>query len=355
MPASSPFVVYRSGFLESLSDNIMRQAQFFISYVVFTGGFYIFYELSLFQNIIMFWFVNKITREEAVSKRKLTKMRTTTKLFYIYEFIPLFIFIFLVSALYGSLVPLANIFVACFFKISYKVFKYMALFTYGTQYQGGGFLFYTYTTMFFFVLYLIILMIIGYLSQHGSPVMAGIFSIVLFIVLVVQIGFYQTFLVPSKTLSLTEARLSDEKRDQRSPRERKLEQYQQVKAELEKLEEEGGGMRRRLTQKLLTRPNYQMEGEDEEAHESESNETLEAGGQFQTSTESERIKKAVRRLEQRYKEADTMSDITESDRSGPRPDFFIYRQPDLNRATWEFAPRPYRDTINRDEDDEIWI
>jgi hypothetical protein len=74
--------------------------------------------------------------------------------------------------------------------------------------------------------------------------------------------------------------------------------------------------------------------------------SLETGVQVQTSTESDRIKKAVKRLEQRYQEVDTILDVTESDRSGPRPDYFIYRQPFLNRATWEFAPQRRTATLS---------
>ena len=34
--------------------------------------------------------------------------------------------------------------------------------------------------------------------------------------------------------------------------------------------------------------------------------------------------------------------------------FFIYRQPSLNRATWEVAPKPYRDSLERDESADLW-
>lgn len=111
-------------FLRSISQNAVEQADFFITYVTVTGSMQIFWRLSQYHNVAVFWFILMV-QDEATSQRKLDSVKYMIKKFHLDEFIPLFIFIFLVTGLYCALAPLASIFVAAFFLCAYKVFKYM--------------------------------------------------------------------------------------------------------------------------------------------------------------------------------------------------------------------------------------
>jgi len=335
--------------VERLADNVAEQASFFISYVCVAGGIQIFFRLSQLYNVLISWFTRKVRREESVSQRRLDQMRNSDIGFHMDEFIPLYLFIFMVGALYGSLAPLASIFVAVFFKCAYKVFKYMNLFIYLSPYEGGGFLFYTLSSILFYVLYIIILIIAGYFSLHGSAAMAIVLLLMIPVACFVQRGVYKTFVRPSKTLSLTKAVISDNARDKRSKRERKLQEYLRAKMDLEQAEEEEESQQHELEAKLLPQSSAIFHV-DEDYSGTSRRETLTSR---EENVPSDQTQQAVERIERRYRPYDSMSEVTESDGSGPGPDFFVYRQPSLNRATWEVSPRPYRYKAERD-DVEMW-
>ena len=309
------------------------QSQFFITYILVAGGLQIFVRLSQTHNVFVFWFTLKVTKEEAASQRKLDSMRTTVPKFHLDEFIPLFLFIFMISFLYGWIAPISNVFVACFFKCAYKAFKYMTLYIYGNDYEGGGFLFYTITGILFFLLYCSIILLAGYFSLFGHGAMAGVSSILIFITIGVQRGINKTFKEPSQTLALTKALEFDSSRS--SARDRALKEYLRAKSFLE--EYENGATHRPGT----------GAGDDELAHLL----SLQGGGdgaeESQTSN-SDDVRNAVARIERRYRDDDCMSDLTGDTDDGPAADFFIYRQPSLNRATWETVPRSYWESLQKD-------
>lgn len=287
-----PLLLQRN-FLKQISENVAQQSQFFISYVIVTGGIQIFFRLSQVHNVLVFWFQHKGLREKAISQRRLDTMRTKIKIFHLDEFIPLFFFIFIVGEslrvtytiesavrpasisliisppcfvgnLYGPLAPLASQFVALFFLCSYKVFKYMALFVYGSTSESGGSLFYILTTILLFVVYMNILVISGYLSLNGSNQMAAVFLIVMIVVTAVLHQLIQTiFVKPSMTLSLEKARLSDEANDTRTAMERKLERYSEAKREFQRAKDEESSDECLLS-KLLTHAIDPMKGGDEQ-------------------------------------------------------------------------------------------
>lgn len=326
-----PPLLCRRGFLKKLSDRVADNVQFFITYVIVAGSVQLFLRLSQCHNVAVYWMIYKTTLEEATSQRRLEKIRTSVKSFHLDEFIPLFLFVFMIGALYGSLAPLTLLFVAMFFKCAYKVFKYMTLYVYGNAYEGGGFLFYTMNAVLFYVLYLLILIIVSYLSLHGNAAMAAVFSLTLIAVWMVHHEVYQTFVRPSLSLSLTKARLSDKNSY--------VSRYK--KDDADGMENSDGSSS--LRRKLLPR--------DTDASFSSDDESVEQG-----MTDSEKQRRAVERMEKRYENDETLSDLSVTDASGPADDFFIYRQPSLNRATWEVAPRPYRDNTvsGLDTAAEVW-
>lgn len=72
----------------------------------------------------------------------------------------------------------------------------------------------------------------------------------------------------------------------------------------------------------------------------------------------EKVTDAVQAFNDRYNGDEHIFDDTDeenpSNKTGQSADFFIYRQPSLNKATWEMAPKPYREGLEREEAADIW-
>ena len=322
-----------------------ENVQFFISYVIVAGSVQLFFRLSQIHNVAIHWIINKTKLEEAMSQRRLEKLQTTVKSFHLDEFIPLFVFIFMIGAAYGSLAPLSCFFVAVFFKCAYRVFFYMTLFIYGNDYEGGGLLFYTLNNVLFYIIYLLILLISSYLSLHGTGTMAGVFAVLLFVVALVHIDIHGTFVIPSKSLSLTKARLSDQK-SKPDPRDR----ANDMKAD----DDDSNQLLRQLRQRRDTIDEESLRNSlfPLDSLRTSHSSRKEAGTAKEgLLSESVLLQKAIERMERRYVE--DLSELSDTEASGPARDFFIYRQPSLNRATWEVAPRPYRDSVRMDKA-EVW-
>lgn len=302
-----------SGYFKVLSDNAVENSQFFCTYVLAAGASQLFFRLSQVHNVALFWAIKKTTLVESKSQRQLDKIQSDVKTFHLEEFIPLFLFIFMIGALYGALAPLSCFFVAAFFLIAERVFRFMAVFVYGSLYEAGGKIMYTLNAVLFATLYLVIIIICSYLGSHGSTAMAGVFFLQIFIVAGVNHEINRRFVRTSKTLSLTKAQSSDERKDGLSQLERKQRNFLEAKEELQK-----------FGQSTISEDSF-------------------------SSSEEE---KAIRRMQKRYEDVSgsstegAVSEVTQSQFSSSRSstDFFVYRQPSLNRSTWEVAPRPYRCT-----------
>lgn len=279
------------GFSKTLSDSVAEQSAFYTSYVLVAGGLQMFLRLSQAHNCLIYWLIRR--ESSACSERRLEQTSRQIKMFHLDEFVPLFLFIFMVGSMYGAIAPVACVFVALFYRVAYKVFKFLSTYVYGSGYAGGGFVFYILNNILFFILYFTLVVVAGYLSLHGSGSMAGIYSILLVVTIAVQRAIHFNFVEPSRTLALKAACASDRK----------------------------AGLSAAKT-------------EDEEDG-SDISMGLQVDGTFSTNCDDANFEAAV--FEKRYGNRDAVSDMT--DISG---DFFVYRQPSLNRSTWEVAPRPYR-------------
>lgn len=289
----------------------MEQSQFFCTYVLVAGAGQLFFRFSQVQSILLFLLLQKTTLKESKSQRRLDEMHSKVFTFPLFELIPLFLFIFMVGALYGALAPLSCFFVAAFFLTAERVFRYMTVYVYGSLFEAGGTIMYTLNTILFGTLYLVAVIICSYLGSHGSTAMGGIFSLQIFVIASVHHEINKKFVLTSKSLSLVKAHSSDETSDGLTPFERKKKAVVDAQKNLEE---------------------YTL---DESKSESMGT--------------SEREQAALLRIQNRYQEkrrgsmsTGEVSDVTESHASGDKNDFFIYRQPSLNRATWEVAPRSYR-------------
>jgi hypothetical protein len=112
-------------FLEEVSYNAARQSLYFTTYITMTTGFSCFFFMSQTHNVLLHWVGLKVFTEEATSARRLEHFQKYIKKFGSRELVPLFIFAMMISLLYGGLAPLTNLFVVIFFKLAYKVYKFM--------------------------------------------------------------------------------------------------------------------------------------------------------------------------------------------------------------------------------------
>ena len=121
-----------------MADHVAVQSQFFITYVIVAGVIQIFMRLSQVHNAILYYYLHRTMKDEAMSERRLDQHKKSIKSFHLDEFVPLFLFIFMVGLLYGWIAPIANLFVYIFFIAAFKVFKFMSLYIYSNSYEGGG-------------------------------------------------------------------------------------------------------------------------------------------------------------------------------------------------------------------------
>jgi small-conductance mechanosensitive channel len=324
---------------------VAAESQFFITYVFITGGMSTFFFMSQMHNVAKQWFVYKVMNKEASSQRTLDDIESSVKVLHKFELLPIALFIFIIGVLYGAIAPLASVFVVAYFRCTYKAFKYMMLFYYGKFYENGGQLFYYISTIIFLILYLVVLIIVGYLSLHGTAAMAGVSCVMLLIIVVTQLHVHRTFVQPSRTLSLAKARIIDDEKYSRNHKHRKLNSYRRGDG---RQQDDCDENRRRpvdnsLIDSLLEHAVHDVDDEETQMLSDDSLDT--------TSLMEREL--ADKRMQERYQEHDSsVSDVT--DEYASASDFFIYRQPSLNRVTWELAPRPYRKRLDRDYDCEIW-
>lgn len=182
----------------------------------------------------------------------------------------------------------------------------------------------------------------GYLSVFGNPVEAGIFSIMLIVTVAVHLAVHRIFIEPSRTLSLVKAVAADRSADAGILRKRKYDQYVRAKREWEACQrmEDGEGP---------SAGKMALENFSSEFFGTDSDNSPSARRSSETAQSSDQIRAAIARMEDRFKadDYDRLSDLTSSeyDANEPSQRFFIYRQPSLNRATWESRPRPYRQEL----------
>ena len=66
-------------FIKNLAGNVASNAQFFMSYVIVSGGIQVFFRLSQWHNLALFLLVHLKTKKESLSQRRLEKMEKSIK------------------------------------------------------------------------------------------------------------------------------------------------------------------------------------------------------------------------------------------------------------------------------------
>lgn len=74
--SSNEFVQDPIGFFKKLSGNIALNAQFFVSYVIVSGGVQVFFRLSQWHNLALYYLMKSVQKAESMSQRKIQNLTT---------------------------------------------------------------------------------------------------------------------------------------------------------------------------------------------------------------------------------------------------------------------------------------
>lgn len=273
--------------------------------------------------------MNKFITLEATSKRKQERLQEPICLEW-GEKIPPFIFALLVASIYSTVVPIVMGACALYFYVAAKVYTHQALFVYAQPYEGGGKLMYLLNRSIFGIVYLSICFfaaILG-LKDAGIASAVGFFVLMLIITYVVDIWITTTFVNPSITLALTNARIIDEETKARNERKRLYKEFKDEKRRKRKEEESstsrfesGSGKENYLPSQLRSSvPESKKMGLTKRSESNIRDEYISAKNK----------RKAAKEKNAPSKSSDDDNRIAE---------FYLYRQPQLNKTTWETKPR----------------
>lgn len=192
--------------MAGVADN----SQFFLDNMIVGAGPEALFELSQMLKIVSSFFILRFVTVEAKSQRSLENFEETEQVAF-GELVPNFIFAFMSACIYFALAPIVNFAVAIYFIVNYKVFHHQALFVYAQKHDGGGRIMYLLNRMIFVTLYVSIVIFFSILSLKGAHAQATTFfySMAL-LTLVMDLKIQQTFVQPSATLALLKAREIDE-------------------------------------------------------------------------------------------------------------------------------------------------
>jgi len=380
-------------FIFQLAGGISASSQFFLNNMIVAAGSENLWELAQITNMIFHFVMHKITTVEATSKRALEKLEEAER-FDWGEVVPTFIFSFLVAAVYVTIVPLVIGACALFFYISTKVYTHQVLFVYAQTYEGGGKLMYLLNRTVFVIIYISVVIFATVLGLKEAKVAAPFFLFIMFMTtLIVDKKINNTFVEPSVSLALTNSRLIDEENKRIEERALRYQEYKAAKLERKRQlakaartaakesKRKGGGKQQgRVTPDTnATSGSIQISSRassDVASTSSSRAPSIESspvrkrkqGGSNSTTEDSEHKKSiqfkvtkedTVEQLEERAtrhakkplsqygtpikkSRKDTFNFDDDSDEEDERIDFYLYRQPQLNKTLWETKPRPYR-------------
>jgi len=142
-----------------------------------------------------------------------------------------------------------------------------------------------------------------------------------------------TFVTPSLTLALTNARIIDEASKRL---EKRIQKYQRKVDTKRKA--------RRTPEKIKTPLALQTVNESSKNDYSQSKIHIEVRKEDNADQIKQRRKEYRRKMKEKYQVTYSHTTDDESDDSvdGRNVDFYLYRQPQLNTALWETKPRAYR-------------
>ena len=353
--------------VDTLASSISNSSQFFLNNMIVAAGSEVFFELSQIPKIVYQLFLHQVINVDATSKRRLEKLKEPDS-FEWGDKIPPFIFALLVACIYSTIVPIVIGACAVYFYFGTKVYTHQALYVYGQRYEGGGKLMYQLSRTVFSILYFSICIFSILLGLKSMRIAAIAFLVVMMVITVlVDKNITYLFVKPSLNLALSNARVIDEEIKIQKERDRLYEEYKKARAKKKK---EDYTM---LKLKKINKTIYETEGDDDGDTNASPNmsympSTLFAGSKITTNTSSNdsnnpssdrervsfsadvKILPSISSPRRRKKILTKDDDATLSQsenievvagNSSDSDDFYLYRQPSLNKDLWETEPRAY--------------
>mmetsp|Transcript_969 Transcript_969/g.1398 ORF Transcript_969/g.1398 Transcript_969/m.1398 type:complete len:478 (+) Transcript_969:82-1515(+) len=331
-------LVSPQAFITTLASGIASQSQFFLNNMIVAAGTETLFELAQIPQMVLHFVIHKIITVDAKSMRALERLEEPPS-FEWGEVVPPFIFAFLVATVYCTMVPLVIGVCAVFFFIALKVYVHQALFVYAQPYEGGGKLMYLLNRSVFVILYLAIGIFSTVLGLREAASQAPTFFILATsMTLIVDLNIQKKFVKPSATLALANARMVDEENKKKAERMERYQQYIEAKRQVNS-----------KNKKKQVIPTFEEEDTTETnvVHTPQQKRIV-----FRVAKEIDPKTLEKREEEKRSKLSAGAAQLgfswsSRDDGRNPfqrsrNSDFYLFRQPSLNKSLWETKPRPYR-------------
>jgi hypothetical protein len=201
-------------------------------------------------------------------------------------------------------------------------------------------------------MYAMIVILMGYLTVFGNSAEVGLLSINLFVTVAVHRAIFRIFVHPSTMLSLVKAAQSDRELSYRSSPVTKT-KFDQAPGPQEGEAVNQGALSGDI---LPRRPSWcddlSIACGTSTTHADNTVSEISHSAATESIPNTEQLDRANAKSEEKEDPEDPPRPGAVSDWSassdGRGSDIFIYRQPCLNRATWESRPRPYRRKLAKD-------
>mmetsp|Transcript_41498 Transcript_41498/g.81344 ORF Transcript_41498/g.81344 Transcript_41498/m.81344 type:complete len:610 (-) Transcript_41498:238-2067(-) len=325
--------------LRNIASNMNEQSQYFVNYLIVYTGIEVLFELAQGFTMVHYWVTYQITTLESKSMRSLKKLNKAPSFQY-GDVLPLCIYPFMITVIYHVTVPIISFFSALCFYISTKVYTHQALLICAQKYEGGGLHMYMLNTLVFILLYVSIIILTFYLliRNEGKLYIGVVFVSCIFpIVLYVDVKIKRRFVFPSQTLSLARARALDEENLVKEETSRKYREYKaekEMRKKIQKAKEKKGKSTEATktihgdNRKKNVAPMLQMHALEK------------PGTEFDHSQAINGIQNNRKKNPQ--EQSLLVGDKMKVKKKDMKDDYFVYRQPSLNRLKWETKPQPYR-------------
>mmetsp|Transcript_12362 Transcript_12362/g.36310 ORF Transcript_12362/g.36310 Transcript_12362/m.36310 type:complete len:609 (-) Transcript_12362:97-1923(-) len=306
--------------LSTLANAVLLQSQFFMNLVLIVIGSGLMIQLSQLWSVLYWILVRSICTLEGMSEHGLQRMKEP-KWFIFGRFAPEFVYILMIGIVYSTMVPLIIGACSLYFFVASKVYTHQALFVFSQRYEGGGKLMYTVTRIVFIVIYASILIFGVVLSLKEVRAASATFLVLMLAMAIYyDLKIDREFIRPSSTLPLTRARILDE--EYTSLLERKTGDLCEEAGPAASLTSEIGVTRSSLLPNAFVGDRRKVLAQDQDLKSFRGSSASGAG-------------MGIGQPRLFGKQGSTDANF----------DYYLYRQPHLNKATWETKPRPYRSNI----------
>eukprot|EP00542_Grammatophora_oceanica_P020413 CAMPEP_0194039544 /NCGR_PEP_ID=MMETSP0009_2-20130614/11659_1 /TAXON_ID=210454 /ORGANISM="Grammatophora oceanica, Strain CCMP 410" /LENGTH=817 /DNA_ID=CAMNT_0038682411 /DNA_START=94 /DNA_END=2547 /DNA_ORIENTATION=+ len=196
--------------VRSIAAALPAQSVFFVNYIILAsfGAFGL--ELSMLPTYGVKLLLSMIQPEASKTQRQLDDEQVPPSVIW-GRIIPPMIFIWLVSIVYMTIVPMMSVFALVFFSGAYIVWKHQCLHVYASEFEGGGTV--TWQTVFVFLLaslYMAELIWVGYMGLKEAPAQAACGFIPFGFTILTHMLINRNIRKPLESLSLEVAALVDQ-------------------------------------------------------------------------------------------------------------------------------------------------